>query len=126
MTGEDFNGCTTADDITQLFDTITKIIGTKVYKCLEKIRNKRRKNNKDNTTNLYSKNYDLLLDKYKKATNTITLQEREITKLKQNNSALRKQNVDLNKECKELKMELEDVQNKYNKLVQQNNDYKTW
>eukprot|EP01083_Nonionella_stella_P196941 724350_1 len=41
MTGEDFNGCTTGDDITQSFDTITKTIGNKMYKSLEKMRNKR-------------------------------------------------------------------------------------
>eukprot|EP01084_Bolivina_argentea_P003049 5691_1 len=95
MTGEDFNGCTTADDITQLFDTITKIIGTKVYKCLEKIRNKRRKNNKNNKNNRYNNNnnntkqhangiddknnYNLLLDKYDKATNTISSLKQNIT-----------------------------------------------
>eukprot|EP01084_Bolivina_argentea_P004643 8818_1 len=51
MSGGDFNSCTTANDITQSFDTITKTIGNKMYKSLEKMRNKRGKNNKNNNNN---------------------------------------------------------------------------
>ncbi len=60
MSGEDFNSCTTANDITDSFDTITKTTGDKVYKSLEKIRKKYNKNynNNNNRNNRQYNNYN--------------------------------------------------------------------
>eukprot|EP01084_Bolivina_argentea_P098866 177729_1 len=56
--------------------------------------------------------YSLLLQKY--------------SDLKAENASTIERNNDLNEECKELKIELKDIKDKYNKWVMQNSDYTTW
>eukprot|EP01084_Bolivina_argentea_P057161 104491_1 len=55
--------------------------------------------------------------------------KQHIIGLRNENNILTKQNIDLNEECKELKIELKDIKQKHIELVRENSlhsDYKTW